>query len=338
MYNPEIFASGVYGVLKAHWKLRCETPLAIRNGKSIFYQTGDEKSKKTRGMQVRFAWKQPPPGSGTEHTVAALHYGYQVRDGKLEQMHFVPPSSVRGSLRAWTINHLVRPDYRSKMSPPRKEKEAETEAYLNNLRQALADDDSGYHWIASLFGLALETRLEEENLSNAGRLRIETTPFTNAKAQPISVNGVLEDGLAGPGNARRQMTVRNPLDRITHASKEGGLHHFLEFSRGETFNVCFTVLNPQGSDLGLFSLWRREIDDGMLRLGALSSIGRGRVSITEQSYQLWMNPNIQKLDWLESFETAENLVPGDALADLWTAYQLAPDVLDSFVSYLQEKA
>lgn len=336
MYDPNVFASGVYGVLKVHWVLRCETPLAIRNGKSVFYQTLDEKRTKSRGMGVRFEWKQPPPGSDTDHTVAALHYGYQVRNGALEQVHFVPPSSLRGSLRSWTISHLVQPDYRRGMSPPKKEDDAKTQENLDNLQAALNDPSSGYPWIASLFGLALETRTGKECISNAGRLRVETKPFeSNRLPQPIVINGKPDQILAGPTNARRQMVVRNPLDRMTHASKEKGLHQFLEFSRRESFQVEMTIRNPVNSDLGLLSLWRRELNDGLLRLGALSSIGRGRVYIEKdkENYELWLGPGAP--DIFDTNDLAPLQKPGDALAGLWNGYIIPPEKLDQFVVALE---
>jgi hypothetical protein len=332
MYSNQIYASGIQSVLKVHWKLRCETPLAIRNGLFIGYQDNDQ--KKSRGMGLQFKW-QPP---SDDRQISALHYGYKIVNNKVEAYHFVPPSSVRGSLRSWTINHLVHPSYRNGITPPKKEDEIKTKEYQTKIQKALSISESGYHLIASLFGQASDTSDNLENFSNAGRLQIETTPFSQAEALPIAVNGLLDgDGLAGPFNADRQMTVRNPLDRMTHASKESGLHHFLEFCRGETFEIEMTMLNPQGSDLGILSLWQREIKDGLLRFGALSSIGRGRVSINELSYKLWLNPLVTKPEWLKHFEPASDESANDALAGLWESYSLPSSSLDLFVSYLQEE-
>jgi len=330
MYSNQIYASGIQSVLKVHWKLRCETPLAIRNGLSIGYQDSDQ--RKSRGMGLRFKW-QPP---SDDREVSSLHYGYKVVDDKVESYHFVPPSSIRGSLRSWVINHLVHPSYRDEITPPEKKEEARTKEYQAKIQKALTDPKSGYSLVASLFGQALDTRNEGESLSNAGRLQIDTTSFSQAKAMPIAINGTLEDdGITGPINASRQMTVRNPVDRMTHASKEGGLHHFLEFCQGETFEVHMTLLNPQGSDMGLLSLWRREIEDGLLRFGALSSIGRGRVSIHEPGYRLWRNPFVKEPEWLKHFEPNNDESFTDALAGLWTAYILPATSLDQLISYLQ---
>ncbi len=333
MYENQLYASGVYGVLIADWRLRCETPLAIRNGIKVAYQVVDQ--NKSRGMDTSFHWRTPDKAKG-DREVTALHYGYEVSGGKVQAVSFIPPSSVRGALRSWTINHLIHPNYRSKMSPPSKEDPAKTEVYLAAVRQALASPDSGYHWIASLFGLAFDTRVEEADLSNAGRLHVSTERFSQAAPQPIAVNGTLKDGMAGPTNARRQMTVRNPLDHITHASKEGGLHHFLEFCKGEEFKIHLTVLNPQASDLGLISLWKRELDSGMLRLGALSSIGRGRVSVIDEGYQVWLGPGAPASMRREEMIPAEDPAAEEALSGLWDPYLLPADRLEQFINVLQE--
>ncbi|MEW5985001.1 MAG: RAMP superfamily CRISPR-associated protein [Chloroflexota bacterium] len=330
MYNNHIFSVGVHSVFLAFWKLECVTPLAIRNGLSISYE--EAIARKSRGRDLKFKWK---PKEGSDYEVAALHYGYEIANGQVSAYHFVPASSVRGALRSWTISHLVHPDFRSKMTPPEREDETRTQAYVDNMQAALAERRNGYQLIASLFGLALDTRGEEEQLANAGRLRLETEKFSEAKARPIAANGIVAQGKAGPDNAHRQMVVRNPLDRITHASKEGGLHHFLEFCRGESFAVRISILNPQGSDLGLINLWVREMDDGLLRIGALSSIGRGRVRVVKQSYNLWQRPGAPKIEGLEHFVASKGH-DNDALADLWQSHTLPDTALGKFKKYLQE--
>lgn len=331
MYNNQIFSSGVHSVLRIRWKLRCETPLAIRNGLSIGY-TESEQPAKSRGLNLRFQWE---PSEDSDHAVSVLHYGYEVKDSRVLSYHFVPPSSVRGALRSWTVNHFVHVNFLNKIVPPPKDDEVRLEDYLNNIRLALAERRNGYQLVASLFGLALDTRDKTENLGNAGRLQIETDKFNQAKVRPIAVNGIVEQGEVGPGNANRQMTVRNPLDRMTHASKDGGLHHFLEFCQGESFTVHMSVLNPQGCDIGLLSLWLREMNDGLLRIGALSNIGRGRVSISEQSYTLWKRPRSPTLDGFENFTASESTLLDDALTNLWQNYTLRTDKLSNFETYLQ---
>lgn len=322
MYNNKIFQKGVHSVLIGHWKLSCETPLVIRNGVKINYTSRNV--AKTRNKDINISWTSKDPKKSDQHELAALHYGYEIENSKVVSYHFVPPSSVRGALRSWTINHLVQHEFRSNMTPPKikdnKNEKEDTEKYIKSMKNALANSETGYPFLASLFGLAFDTRGEVDFEGNAGRLRLETEKFSTYSPRPITINGNLRDGRVGPLNAARQMTVRNPLDRITHASQEGGLHHFLEFSKGETFIIKLTILNPEESDLGLISYWVRELNAGFLRIGALSSIGRGRVSVQEQSYQLCKMPGPS--DWMY-FTAGEKASSDEALAGFWQAYNLS---------------
>ncbi len=336
MYDNQLFACGVYGVLVVDWRLRCETPLAVRNGVRITHRSSD--GIKERGQRTQFDWRAKNASKKQESEVATLHYGYRIDGDTISMIHFIPPSSVRGSLRSWTINNLVQKTYRAGLTPPSKTNQEETELYLAAVQQALAAPQSGYQWIASLFGMAFDTRGTGDDLSNAGRLRVETQPFSNAQPQPVKVNGDPDYALAGPSNARRQMTVRNPLDRVTHASRDGGLHHFLEFCKGEQFSVRLTVLNPRAGDLGLIALWRRELNAGMLRLGALSSIGRGRVSIDPdaETYEVWLGPGKPSMPFLQGKMPDSNAPADDVLAGLWDAYTLTPEDLDACIIKLKE--
>jgi len=342
MYDNRLYASGVYGVFIARWKLICETPLVVRNGMKITSLINEQENN--RGAATSLQWKAPrkqqphPNPRLTESEVASLYYGYEVINNQLISSHFFPPSSLRGSLRSWTINHLIRPEDRKGIFPPSKVDEQGTEQYLAHMRQALSDSKSGYQWIASLFGMAFDSRSEENDFSNAGRLRVETSAFLNQQPKPIAVNGAIENGMIGPLNAQRQLSFRNPLDRVTHASKKGGLHHFLEFCKGESFVVTLRVLNPQPADLGVISVWRRELDAGMLRLGALSSIGRGRVSIDDQdraSYQLWLAPGAKAFTGAPLPQPDKHIAMSDALAGLWNAYVLPAVNLSQFEAVLE---
>jgi hypothetical protein len=332
-YNNKVFAQGLHGLLRATWKLRLMTPLAIRNGLSIKYS--EPKASKSRGLRLRFKWQEPDE---TDYEVAALHFGYEVVEGGLQAFHFVPPSSVRGALRSWTINHLVHPQYRKDMTPPEHDDDPEQKkqkAYLEKVKEALNNPQSGYPIVAKLFGLAFETRDAAKEMAHAGRIRVETERFANTQAQPIAINGVLDEGSVGPRNVDRQMAVRNPLDRMTHGSKEGGLHHFLEFCTGESFNVLINILNPVAQDLGLLSLWVREMNEGMLRLGALSSIGRGRVTVTEHSYRLWQRANLSPI---QEFAPTAEARSSDVLSDVWREYELPVDKLVNFEQSLHSLA
>jgi CRISPR/Cas system CSM-associated protein Csm3 (group 7 of RAMP superfamily) len=302
--------------------LVCQTPLAIRNGLQIAYS--DAAPTKTRYRNLRLAWQATQE---TDHAVAALHYGYEIRDGAVHSFHFVPPSSVRGALRSWTIRHLVHPTLRGAFTPTPSEALDEALAYQAILKQGLAQRDSGCELIASLFGLAADDA-ETGAPANAGRLSIATEKFAEHGLRPVDVSGETMAAAEGPDNVRRQMPVRNPLDRMTHASRAGGLHRFLEVARGQAFRVHLRILNPLDCDLGLLGLWVRELNDGMLRIGALSSIGRGRVAVREQSYELWRRPNAPLLEChAQLSEAAAGSRRDDILAGLWTGTIVPPESL-----------
>lgn len=340
MYDHRLYAKGVHSVLLVEWVLVCKTPLVIRNGKKLTYTENTERAK-TRGRDLVLAWPgaerggQKQSSSVTEAEVASLAYGYVIEDEQVVPYHFVPASSVRGALRSWTLRHLLHPDWRGKLTPLASDDTAGGTIYLENLRRALEDRKQGYELVASLFGLATDTRPGEELPGNAGRLAVETTYMHRAGAGAIEAGGVTMTATAGPQNAWRQMRVRNPLDRITHGSKDGGLHHFLEICRGEKFKVQLSIVNPLDCDLGLLSLWQRELDEGLLRLGALASIGRGRVAIAEQHYILWKETTAAPLLGFAHFEPDEAAEDEDALAGIWQRYRLPGEKLVQFRAALE---
>lgn len=339
MYNNKLYADGVYGMLKVRWVLKLETPMVIRNGKFIHYKSREKANSKNRGLGIEFGWSKSTDKDKPD--VAALHYGYEIRDGKVQAYHFVPASGVRGAFRSWVIDHLVHPEYRQGITPKKKENDeavdkAQAALYVSAVNAALEDRSHGYQLVASLFGLAAASGYEKEMAENAGRLRVETERFQSAKIEPIEANGIVSRGNAGPGNAKREMVVRNPVDRVTHASKDGGLHQFLQFCKGETFVVTLSVRNPTDSDLGLLSLWRREMEDGLLRIGALSSIGRGRVCVEKETCQLWIRPGATGVSMQRFRVVADEKRQQDVLAGIWQEYELAEESMAEFESALLE--
>jgi len=202
--------------------------------------------------------------------------------------------------------------------------------------KGLAQSDTGCKLIVSLFGLAADEG-ETDMPSNAGRLTIETERFTGAELWPIDVSGVSMETSEGPSNVHREMTTRNPLDRMTHASVEGGLHRFLEVTRGATFKVHLRIVNPLDRDLGLLGLWVRELNDGMLRIGALSSIGRGRMEVNKQAYELWRRPNAPRLQGHAFIrEEAGGNRNNDIMAGIWARYVVSSEALLKFADYLKD--
>ena len=333
MYNDQLYADGVHSVLLVDWVLTCETPLAIRNRQRLAYV--DAAPTKTRYLNLNLRWH---PARKPEHEVTALHYGYEIHGGQVRSYHFVPPSSVRGALRSWSIRHLVHPKLVETLMPQSSDGEADASTADGvTVQQGLAQRDTGCELIASLFGLAADES-KKDALSNAGRLRIETEKFVREGLRPVDVSGVKMTTTNGPDNVQREMPVRNPLDRMTHASRDAGLHRFLEVARGQTFVVHLRITNPLDCDLGLLGLWVREMEDGMLRFGALASIGRGRMAVQQQTYELWRRANAPQLQGHALLrKEAGGSRTDDILAGLWTRYVVSPEALLKFAeTYLGE--
>lgn len=331
MYNDRLYADGVNSVLLAQWELICKTPLVIRNGHQVAY--ADSAPTKTRYNDLQLKWRAKV---GNEYEAAALHYGYEIRGGNVCSYHFVPPSSIRGALRSWCIRHLVHPALHPALTPAHKEDEASMTAHKACIQRGLAQRDTGCELIASLFGLAADEG-EVSAPSNAGRLHIETEKFSGSELRPVDVSGARMTTSGGPDNVRREMPVRNPLDRITHASREAGLHRFLEVASKETFKVQLRIANPLDCDLGLLGLWVRELNDGMLRIGALSSIGRGRIEVRQQTYELWRRANAPRLKGHAFLGDGTNgNRPDEILSGLWKCHPISPEMLLKFTAYMNE--
>lgn len=331
MYNDQLYADGVHSVLLAEWEMLCSTPLVIRNGYHIAYT--DSAQTKTRYHDLKLKWRNK---ENKEYEVSSLHYGYEISNAQVCSFHFVSPNSVRGALRSWSICNLVHPALYPALNPASNEDKDAVAAHKVCVLKGLAQSDTGCELIASLFGLAADEG-ESDMPSNAGRLTIETERFNGTELWPVDVGGVSMETTGGPCNVRREMTTRNPLDRMTHASVDGGLHRFLEFARGATFKVHLRIINPLDCDLGLLGLWVRELNDGMLRIGALSSIGRGRMEVQKQAYELWRRPNAPKLQGHELIqEDAGGNSNNDILAGIWARYVLSSEALPKFADYLKD--
>jgi hypothetical protein len=334
MYNDRLYAGGVHSVLLAEWELLCKTPLVVRNGEQVSYSDSASSNSKTRYKELRMKWQRK---MSPDHEVAALHYGYVVGEGKVSSYHFVAPSSIRGLLRAWSIRHLVPPALYPGLVPASND-DAEAQAIHDRcLKIGLNQSNTGFGLIASVFGLAAEDG-ESDHPSNAGRLRVETGKFKGSGLRSVDVSDIsMGADEVGPDNVQRQMQVRSPLDRMTHAVVDKGLHHFLEVASGGVFKIYIRILNPTDNDLALLGLWAREMNDGLLRIGALTSIGRGRMEIQEPKYELWRRRNAPLLDGKDLLE-CENVEDrqADVLSGLWRCQQIKPEALLSFTKYLEE--
>lgn len=300
------FENGVLGALHVKWQLRLKTPLLIRQGslpesKAAFKQQS-RKFYKGRGQEVGLLWKTAPAKLKNESQfyekewseITDFNYHFFVdAQNQLQVQYSIPASSIRGALRQWAIKNLIA--NREEWNLFKLEKQdGKTAQELTNLIEKvwehLEKRKSRWTDILSLFGIAYDIDPNADNpLIWAGRFRLITRVTETASNKVLDAVGKSITTADGPQNMKRHVTVRNPLDRVTMAAKEQGLHFGLEMSEGETFEVDFHVLNPKPTDVDLINLWHSDIHSGFLRFGGLTSQGRGRVEIASEQYRLFVS-------------------------------------------------
>ena len=316
MTKQPLFANGINAVLVTKWKLRLETPLCIKNNSSSAFNPTDGE-KKTRNHNMSFGWNRSTTNND-EVKVSDAHFGIYIKDGRILPCYSIPASSIRGSLRSWTIKHLVKKKLWGLLY-----KLDENKENIHKIKGAV-ESNPGLAFLCDFFGMAVEESDRiENNISQAGRMKVEALPLKNESEKPWVQGNDWKQGESrfGPQNVCRHISVRGPVDRITHAAREGGLHYFLEFSPNQTFDVVLRVVNPDPVHLGLIALWEREIDAGILRVGGLTSIGRGRLKVENSQHDLFALPGY-KGDWkLESAQEQQGQ-SDDILAQLWKSYPI----------------
>lgn len=255
------------------WIMTTVTPLVIRSGGSFKWKNSER--GKTRNVDMSMNWSEEAT-DGDGHKVADLYFSVKLEGDEAKPYYHVPSSSIRGALREWAITHLL-PSHWWNIEEGLK-KHVKGEEDYKDLPKHLTN-------LLLLFGFTVSTGDEklDKEYNKAGRLTVKTEPFNETALRPYvdGENWKANNNDYGPAYAKRHVKPRNPLDRITNAAKKGGLHNFLEFSKGQTFKTAIIVKNATDFDNDLIEWWEKEINKGMLRFGALSSIGRGRVSVKE---------------------------------------------------------
>lgn len=297
---------GIQSALHCHWTLTLKTPLVIRHGSSASYKNNPEGYKKGRGKEKSFLWEKKETRED-DHTwtgVADFNYHFFVdTDGNFRVAYSIPASTIRGALRQWAIKSMLKRDERSHFQSPKLEgfSEEEKASFLKQVgkaRECVEDTGHNWHHILSLFGNALDFPLEEfeekEQMTWGSRLKVTTTIKLVIKEEKSeeeygSIDGIKIKDMPpnAPDNIQRHINVRNPLDRMTMAAKNQGLHHALEMSPGQVFEVELHILNPKQKDIEMLSLWEEDINEGFLRFGGLTSQGRGRCMFNRAEYNLY---------------------------------------------------
>ncbi|NEX11638.1 MAG: hypothetical protein C1942_02905 [Prosthecochloris sp.] len=347
MTLPYPFREGIYSALHCRWTLTLKTPLLIRHGSCGAYKNNTEGYKKGRGQDKEFSW-QKKNNEADKHTwaeVADFNFQFSLgSDGKLTVDYSIPPSSIRGALRQWAIKQMVERNQRSCFQPPKLEgfSEEEKTSLLKQHRSEVRNyaEDTGHNWhhILSLFGNAFEFTSEEiekidelekleekETMTWAGRLKVTTTIKQSSN---LGIDGIDAEHMPSnaPDNIQRHINVRNPLDRMTMAAKDKGLHHALEMSPGQEFDVELNILNPGPKDIEMVRLWEEDINDGFLRFGGLTSQGRGRCELSTADateYKLYASVTSGLAGCITSAEKTEDKI----LDGFWTGASFTRDEL-----------
>lgn len=339
--NHKPFRMGMKSILSVKWIAVLKTPLVIRNGGKSAWKTQSENTGKGRNQGIEYAWtnassklnkdskREKEPGWSE---LTDFNYHFIVENNKVRVEYSIPSSSVRGALRQWTIKCLTeRDDWKAFYIPKKEElEEKDIEELIEKVNIILSEKTHRWNDILSLFGIAYDLHEDKEKqLSWSGRMQIQTS-LPTVNDPKIAAQGTWASELNtadGPNNINRHVTVRNPLDRVSHGAKEGGLHQFVEMSEGERFCIDFKIMNPVKTDLDIINIWISDINAGFLRFGGLTSQGRGRVEIESQNYCYFFN-NQYKID-TSYIADKKDLLKGDLLENLWHGYQFGLDELSS---------
>lgn len=315
-----LFAPGISSVLVVTWTLRLETPLVIRSGHKSAFKTSSE--KKSRYRDAGYKWNGPT--SGSEWTeLGELDVGVEIVNNgtslQAEPRYRIPAKSLRGALRSWTLSRLAPQVVRDLLAKLPELDEKKTAAAIAGSGEPGVSGLADY--LRGLFGLAGKEVGETDNLSSRGRLSLDTGPVRHGVEPKLYIPGEDwndADKLIGPNNADRQLAVRGPVCRFTQAAKHGGLHQYLEFAAGQAFRANLRIINPQAEDLELLKWWRHELNSGLLRLGGLSSIGRGRLEVDSDGLYACES---RRPPWWPAPKPVP-LPQNDPFVDLWQGYAL----------------
>ncbi len=324
--NTAEIPKGIQSLFQVRWTLRLETPLCIKSGQTSAFGSGT--GNKTRNRDMTFQWNREK--SGQEAQVSELRSELRFVQGSLVPVYSIPASSLRGALRSCFLRCFVEEKFWSPLCDA--EEEANSQS-MEELRAALAESASpGLALLRDCFGMALDTGNDTGNntgkspVGQKGKIRVQVFPLENPAPFPC-VQGndwKKSENDFGPDNAPRHISVRGPVDRITHGAKDGGLHYFMEFSPGQEMDVCLRIRNPKTLHLGLTALWEREISTGMLRLGGLTSAGRGRMRVVKKSHLVYAPPDreaeLKKM--LGEGITEETVAEQEIFSGIWKCFRV----------------
>lgn len=331
MSIPVPFTHGVSSLLKCSWTVELKTPLVIRASTSAAIRNKNKEEQKGRKAEYNFRWEDLASDKDKNNEWSAVkdfNYDFFVaEDNTLNARYSIPGSSVRGALRQWTIHSLVKEEEKGLFSLPKLGNEAmiNKAERMKSARKAVKDHANYWHDILSLFGIAFDMNPGvDDPLIWSGRLEMSTVNLIPTEQR--STDGYVYDdtdvNACAPKNIKSHIKTRSPLDRVTMAARDQGLHSGIEMSEGERFTLEFRILNPRSNDLRILKLWKRDLDAGFIRFGGLTSQGRGRVKIDENLYTLYAASNTPLATYLRKLGKLDITEHDILFSDIWTGAEL----------------
>lgn len=323
-YKP--FADGVTGVLHVKWGLALTSPLFIRGTTVAAFKNTSATSSKGRGDSLEINWDVDGEAYASKNKsysqITDFNYVFEVNNGSVSVKYDIPASSVRGTLRSAAISRLIQLDDRHAFTISKfEEKTPEVKKFLTDqvskAKERLQSKKDFWFDILSLFGLTLEIdENDTDPMTWAGRLKISTDISVNAGGNRLTYAGAEVPNSAGPGNITTNISVRNPLDRVSMGAKDGGLHNWLEMSEQQHVMIDMQILNPRKNDFKLLSLWKDDIDAGFIKFGGMTSQGRGKAKVMMENYNLYVSPKSPHHSFLTGLNKHDKALNSD-LSGIW---------------------
>ncbi|WP_435548577.1 RAMP superfamily CRISPR-associated protein [Desulfobacterium sp. N47] len=318
------------GVANITWSICTITPLCIKSGTTSVWKQAGGNGVKTRLVNAEFDFFNKKKvdqknKESKESNVYDFYFDVDVENNESHIRYHIPASSIRGAIRNYTIKRLIPKKYWTAAldatGQNSDDQANQTDEDDKTLVRALKEP--GWHIIQNLFGLSIDKETEElMDESVAGRITFRVDDLSKLdiaafKSNLISGSWGKNKVIFPSTHGKMVLTTRNPLGRITQGAKEGGLHTFMELAPGNEFKVHIKIINPTLADLGLIAFWEKSINNGLIRLGGLTSVGRGRLNIKESIINLYLkNPAQFNGIQLDNGTTPEN----DILSGIFSKY------------------
>ena len=219
--------------------------------------------------------------------ISTIYKEPYISENILAYYYKIPSSSFRGALRSFFIENFIEDEFFYLFNEAKESNQNKDNLLLESINQT----SENFNFLYYLFGFSFDSSSE----SPYGR---------KGKISFLTHNIFYNEQLLTESAVNFQ--TRSPIDRMTHATKEHGLHRFEQIPQESTFSVDIQIINPSLDDLGFINLCEREIEYGMIRFGGVGSIGKGRLSFVNKNYDYFYKPNCKEINFLSSRSDEEN--------------------------------